>query len=95
MAQFMMALNINPSAKKEHRTDLAHEVSHSIDTFSSNGVKVDQLYATLGRYDYIAIFDAPDQGIAFRIATEINSKGILETETWPIIPYESYSQMMG
>jgi uncharacterized protein with GYD domain len=95
MAQFMMAMNINPSAKKEHRTDLAHEVSHSLDSFSTDGVKVEKLFATLGRYDYIALFEAPEQSVAFRIATEINAKGILETETWPVIPYESYSQLMG
>jgi uncharacterized protein with GYD domain len=94
MAQFMMALNINPSAKKEHRGNLAHEVSHSLEAFSTNHVKVDQLYATLGRYDYIAVFEATDQGIAFKIATEINAIGVLETETWPIIPYNSYSQLM-
>ncbi len=95
MAQFMMALNINPGAKKEHRDDLANAVSHSLDSFSDNKVRVEQLFATLGRYDYIAIFEAADQGVAFRIATQINAKGILETETWPIIPYESYSQLMG
>lgn len=95
MAQFMMAMNINPSAKKEHRAHLAHEVSHSLDAFRDNKVQVDQLFATLGRYDYVALFEAPDQSIAFKIATEINAKGILETETWPVIPYDSYSQLMG
>ena len=95
MAQFMMAMNINPSAKKEHRGSLAHEVSHSLEAFSENHVKVDQLFATLGRYDYIALFEADEQSIAFKIATQINAKGILETETWPVIPYDSYSQLMG
>ena len=44
--------------------------------------------------EYIAIFDAGDQTIAFRIASAINSKGILETETWPVIPYEDFSRLI-
>ena len=52
------------------------------------------LYATLGRYDYLAIFDAADQSAAFKVAAEINLLGILETETWPVVPYEDFSQII-
>lgn len=93
MAVFIMAMTINPNAKKMH-PDLSHQVNESLELFSKNKVKVMSLFATLGRYDYLAIFDAVDQTIAFRVATEINSKGILETETWPVIPYEDFSRLI-
>jgi uncharacterized protein with GYD domain len=93
MATFIMAMTINPNAKKMH-PDLSHQVSESLDLFAKNKIKVQNLYATLGRYDYLAIFDATDQTVAFRMATEINSKGILETETWPVIPYEDFSRLI-
>lgn len=93
MAIFIMAMTINPNAKKEH-PDLSTHVSNSLDIFKEKGVKVQNLYATLGRYDYVAIFDAADQTLAFQIASKINAQGILETETWPVIPYEDFSRLI-
>ena len=92
MATFIMALQINPSAKKLH-DDLSAQINESLEVFSKNNVKITSLFATLGRYDYLAIFDAVDQTLAFRVASEINNKGILETETWPVIPYDEFTQL--
>lgn len=93
MATFIMAMNINVHAKKSH-PDLSHQINDSLETFTRNQVKVENLYATLGRFDYIAIFEAPDQTMAFRVASEINSQGILSTETWPVISYEDFSRLI-
>jgi uncharacterized protein with GYD domain len=65
-----------------------------MEVFTKNHVKVVSLYATLGRYDYIMLFEADDQGMAFKVAAEINAMGILETETWPVVPYEEFSQLI-
>jgi uncharacterized protein with GYD domain len=92
MATFIMALQINPSAKKMH-ADLSAQINDSLEVFSRNNVKVSDLYATLGRYDYLAIFEAADQTVAFRVASEINNKGVLETETWPVIAYDEFTQL--
>lgn len=94
MASFIMAMTINPNAKKLHH-DLSHQINDSLDVFTKNSIKVFNLYATLGRYDLLAMFDASDQTIAFKVASEINTKGILETETWPVIPYEDFSRLVG
>ncbi len=93
MASFMMAMTINPSAKKMH-PDISHQIDESLELFTVNKLKVQNLYATLGRYDYLAVFEAPDQSLAFKVASAINSKGILETETWPIIPYEEFTRII-
>jgi len=93
MAQFIMAMTINPNAKREH-PDLSHHVNTSLEIFSKHNVKVNSLFATLGRYDFLAVFDADDQNIAFRVASEINILAILETETWPVVPYEDFSQLI-
>jgi len=93
MALFIMAMSINPSAKKQHR-DLSHQVDNSLELFHKHQAKVQNIYATLGRYDYLALFDANDQTTAFRVASEINALGILETETWPVIPYDDFSRLL-
>lgn len=93
MADFMMALSINPAAKK-NRVELSREISESFDLFSQSGIKMHKLYATLGRYDFLAVFDASDQALAFKVASDINSKGILDTETWPVIPYDDFTKLL-
>ena len=93
MATFIMAMTINPNARKEH-PDLSHKINESLEVMPNNKVKVTNLFATLGRYDYLACFEADDQTQAFRIASEINGLGILKTETWPVIPFEEFSQLI-
>ena len=93
MASFIMAMNINSDAKKVH-PDLSHQINESLEVFTKNKVKLDNLFATLGRYDYLAIFEAVDQTMAFRVAAEINGRGILETETWPVVPYDDFSRLI-
>jgi uncharacterized protein with GYD domain len=94
MATFFMAMTINASARKEH-PDISHYVSDSLEVFTKNNIHDVQLFATLGRYDYIAIFEAPDQSVAFKVASEIINRGVLDTETWPVIPYADFSELIG
>ena len=93
MANFIMAMKINPDAKK-HYDNLSHQVNESLELLNGEDVKAIKLFATLGRYDFLAVFDAPDQTVAFRVASEINRMGVLETETWPVIPYEDFSRLI-
>lgn len=92
MATFIMAMKLNPNAKKLH-SDISNQINESFDIFDKNNIHIDNLYATLGRYDYLAIFDANDQSAAFKIASEINNRGILETETWPVITFDEFTQL--
>ena len=92
MATFIMAMKLNPNARKIH-SDVSHQINESFDAFEKNNVTIDNLFATLGRYDYLAIFQAQDQSVAFRIASEINNRGILETETWPVITFDEFTKL--
>ena len=94
MASFMMAMTINQDFKKDH-PDITHQVDKSLQVFSDHELKVESLFATLGRYDYLVLFEAVEQSDAFKVAAEINSRGALRTETWPLIPYEDFSQLVG
>ena len=94
MASYIMAMTINPNAKKQH-PDLSRQINQSLEVFAKNKVKVLGLYATLGRFDCLAMFDVADQATAFKVASEITAKGILETETWPVIPFEDFTQLLG
>ena len=60
MARFMMAMNINQETKKEH-PDVTHQVDMCLEIFREHELKVERVFATLGRYDYLVLFEADDQ----------------------------------
>ena len=84
MSNYIMALSINPEAKKNHH-DLSHHVNESIEVFAKMELKVDNIYATLGRYDFLICFNADAHDDVFKTASEINSKGILKTDMASIL----------
>ena len=52
-------------------------------------------YAVLGPYDYLDIFDAPDDLTAGKVATIVRSFGHATTETWSAIPWEQFKRTVG
>jgi uncharacterized protein with GYD domain len=48
-------------------------------------------YATLGPYDYLDIFEAPDENIAAKVVMIVRSYGHGQTETWTAIPWERFA----
>jgi uncharacterized protein with GYD domain len=47
-------------------------------------------YAVLGPYDYLDIFEAPDEMVAAKVAMLIRSYGHAVTETWTVLPWERF-----
>jgi uncharacterized protein with GYD domain len=47
-------------------------------------------YAILGPYDYLDIFEAPDEMIAAKVVMIIRSYGHGQTETWTAMPWERF-----
>jgi len=51
-------------------------------------------YATLGPYDFLDVFEAPDQATATKVALIIRSFGHATTETWSATPWEDFKKIM-
>ncbi len=51
-------------------------------------------YAVLGPYDYLDIFEAPDDVVAGKVATIVRSFGHATTETWPAIPWGHFETIL-
>ncbi len=52
-------------------------------------------YAILGPYDYLDVFEAPDDLTAGKVATIVRSFGHATTETWSAIPWERFKGIVG
>lgn len=56
------------------------------DQIGAFGCSVLSQYATLGRYDFVTIIEAPDTGTAARLSVHLGSRGTVRMETLPAIP---------
>ena len=51
-------------------------------------------YALLGRFDFMDIYDAPDDETAHRVSLISRAEGALSAESWPALPYDRFLGLM-
>lgn len=51
-------------------------------------------FAVLGPYDYVDIFEAPNNDTAIKVATIIRTYGHASTEIWPAKAWRDYKEMI-
>ena len=47
-------------------------------------------YALLGQYDFMDIYEAPDDTVAHRVSLLSRSCGALSAESWTAMPYDKF-----
>ena len=87
----MIFISLNKVRKKLTKEAIA-EASNVIEKASEEGVKFLNIYYTLGRYDIVAIFDAPNEKIAMRMLMRLGD--IEATETLVAIPREEARKLI-
>ena len=58
------------------------------------GVKVVNQWATLGRYDFVSVVDAPDERTMAKVSIEMGSRGTTMNETMTAIPAEDFTKSL-
>jgi len=61
--------------------NLPEGVKEATKVFKSFGVKLKELVFTMGRYDLVAIFEAPNEEAITKALLSWGSQGLLRTET--------------
>jgi len=51
-------------------------------------------YATLGPYDFMDIYDAPDVETAHRVSLISRAEGALTAESWQALPYDQFLDIL-
>ena len=57
------------------------------------GVEWIASYATLGPYDYVDLFQAPDVETALKVSTMIRTFGHARTEVWPATEWKRFKEI--
>lgn len=52
-------------------------------------------YALLGRYDFMDIYEAPDDATAHKVSLISRQAGAATAESWPAIAYEEHLRLLG
>jgi uncharacterized protein with GYD domain len=94
MTTYILLTKLSPdSFRREMPLDeLSHQVADRV-ARECPGVKWVSNYATLGPYDYVDVFEAPDSEMATRVAMLVRSLGHATTETWVATPWDRYVEL--
>ena len=60
----------------------------------SMGGEFKAFYMTMGRYDLIAVYDAPDDATAARFTLQLGMLGYVRTETLKAFPETAYRELI-
>ncbi len=96
MATYVLLTKVSPESMSapEKLRDLEQAVKKKVKKCCPQ-VKWLASYATLGPYDYLDIFEAPDDLAASKVATIVRSFGHATTETWSAIPWDQFKRTLG
>ena len=93
MATFIMLSNLTAEGVrtiKEHPGRVA-EVNREVEAL---GAKVLAQYATLGRYDFITVVEAPSEEVMAKVSAELGSRGTMSSETLTAMPSERLEDIL-
>lgn len=89
MPTYIMFTTLNPEGVQTLKNNPARirEVNREVEQL---GATVKAQWATLGRYDFVNILEAPDEETMARVSMELGSRGTGRYETLPAIPVDDF-----
>lgn len=87
----MIFISLSKVRKKLTKASIA-EASKVIERATKEGVTFLNIYYTLGRYDVVVIFEAPDEKVAMKLAMAVGD--IESTETLVAVPREEAMKLV-
>jgi len=74
--------------------DAPTRIKDGITTFEHNGGKLLGFYVTMGEYDYIAVGEAPNDGVVLSFCVGLGAGGNVRTTTLRGFPIEEFRQVV-
>ena len=94
MATYILMTKLSPEVAREvhHRAEIGKRWKAAVEEKCPQ-VKWVTHYALLGPYDFMDIFEAPDEEIAARVALISMMQGAVKAESWTAIPYPRFLEL--
>jgi uncharacterized protein with GYD domain len=89
MPAYIMLSTLTPEGVQtiKNNPQRIREVNREVEQL---GAKVVSQWATLGRFDFINIVEAPDDATMARVSLELGSRGTVHYETLSAIPVDEF-----
>ena len=94
MATFILMTKLSPEVTRDvsHRAEIGRRWKTAVDE-KCPAVKWVAHYALLGPYDFMDIFEAPDEETAAKVSLISLSRGAAKAESWTAIPYARFLEL--
>jgi uncharacterized protein with GYD domain len=89
MALYIMMTNLTDEGRKTVKAN-PHRIKEVNKEVEAMGVKVLAQYVVLGQYDFINIVEAPNNETIAKVATELGSRGTLQTHTYAALTLDDF-----
>ena len=93
MPTYIMLTTLTPEGVQtiKNNPERIKEVNREVEHL---GAKVTAQWATMGRYDFINVIDAPDEETIARVSVELGSRGTGRYETLSAIPIDQFIALL-
>ena len=94
MPVYIALTTLNESGREAIKTN-PKKIKANKAALEAMGVKVLGQYITLGRYDFVNIFEAKNEETILKAAVNLSGKGVAHTETLVALPVDSFAKIAG
>lgn len=93
MPTYIMLTSLTPDGVKtiKNNPGRVQEVNREMEQL---GIKVVNQWATLGRYDFVSVVEAPDERTMAKVSVEMGSRGTTTNETMTAIAAEDFTKSL-
>ena len=91
MPTFIMLSTLTPEGVQtvKNNPERIKEVNKEVEQI---GAKVVAQWATLGRFDFINVVEAPNEKVMSKVSLELGSRGTAHYESLPAIPIDEFME---
>lgn len=93
MTTYVMLANLTDAGVKAAR-DSTVRLDTSKRLLKEMGGEFKSFFLTMGDYDFVSIFEAPDDAVAARFALQLGSLGNIRTKTLKAFPEAAYREII-
>jgi uncharacterized protein with GYD domain len=91
MPTYIQLLTLTPEGRARTLEDPEH-ILKAQNSVSIQSISVLGTYGVLGRYDFVSIVEAPNEGVVARYSLELGVKSGVHIETLPAIPIGKFEE---
>ena len=95
MATYILMTKLSPELTKkvQDREEIGKKWLKTVEKKCPE-VKFVAHYSLLGPYDFMDIYEAPNEEVATRVSMITLSSGAVKAESWPAIPYSRFLEII-